>query len=167
MISSSRSGGAVLRILAVAALVLAGWLAWRGAEPLAASTGHDGRVVLPPAAPLPTLPVRQPTEQALSPTLAWLVGTWSMRDNSAVRDAACDFPSAITFLANGQYFSPKESGRFAVNASGLIYWDHITYDVDGGEDRSHFEEQSTRQITRVGDAVVYGSSVVLYRCNKL
>jgi hypothetical protein len=166
MISSSRSGGAVLRILAVAALVLAGWLAWRGAEPLAASTAQPGRVVLNLAPQASVLRVRQLKERARPPTLAWLVGTWSTRDNKGVRDAPCDLPSAITFLANGQYFSPKETGRFAVSASGMIYWGRITYDVDGGEDLSNFEERSTGRFTWVGDDVAYSDSVFLYRCEK-
>lgn len=44
------------------------------------------------------------------PTEAWLLGTWSGRDNRGDGTAACDLPSAITYLVDGRYLSPAASG---------------------------------------------------------
>ncbi len=149
-------------IVLVAGL-LALWLAWprdRAAhEPV-------GTVrVVAPEAPAARGSVPAP-ERAEAPTRDWLLGTWSQRDNKGAADAPCDQASVTTYLPNGQYFARGASGRYALGAGAISYWGRIVYDIDAGEDRSHFEERSSVPVQRIGAQAMQLGDALLYRCLK-
>lgn len=148
--------------MALVAGVLALWLAWPRyrAAPEPAGTV---RIVPQEASASPVI-VPAP-ERAEAPTRDWLLGTWSQRDNKGAGDAPCDQASAVTYLPGGQYFARGASGRYALGAGAISYWGRIVYDIDAGEDRSHFEERSSVPVARIG-AQAMQLGALLYRCRK-
>lgn len=121
-----------------------------GAAPVAAKIDHAAAALQPTALP----------------TEAWLLGTWSERDNGGDRTAACDLPSAITYLADGRYLSPAASGRYALGGGSLSLWGRVIFDMEAGADRSHVGERSTLPVARLDDDAMRVGGVVLYRCDK-
>lgn len=146
-------------IVLVAGL-LALWLAWPR-DRAAPETVGTVRVVAPEAPVI--VPAPEPAE---APTREWLLGTWSQRDNKGAADAPCDQASAVTYLPNGQYFARGASGRYALGAGAISYWGRIAYDIDAGEDRSHFEERSSVPVQRIGAQAMQLGDALLYRCLK-
>jgi hypothetical protein len=149
-----------------ATLLVAGlftlWLLW----PRDKAPEPAGAVRVPASvSPDPTVavPTPEPTAEA---TRDWLLGTWSLRDNRGAADAPCDQASAITYLPNGQYFARGASGRYTLGAGAISYWGRILYDIDAGEDRSHFEERSSTPIARIGAHALQLGDALLYRCLK-
>lgn len=153
--------GLAVAILVAGLLVL--WLVWPRDE---AATASVGTVRIAPA-PVTAAPVAAPAlERARAPARDWLIGTWSRRDNKGAADAPCDRASATTYLPNGQYFAWGASGRFALGVGEVSYWGRILYDIDAGEDRSHFEERSSVPVARIGAHAMQLGNALLYRCLK-
>jgi len=100
------------------------------------------------------------------PTLDWLVGTWSERDNKGALGSRCDLASVITYLTSGYYVSPAGSGRYALDGATIILWDRITFDDEAGADRSRVGERSFMPVTRLGGNAMRSRGTVLYRCDK-
>ncbi|MEP9360215.1 hypothetical protein [Sphingomonas sp. KR3-1] len=144
-----------------AALIL--WLAWprHKAAPEPAGTVR----VVPTGTPSPRAAAATP-ERAEAPTRDWLLGTWSQRDNKGAGDAPCDQASAVTYLPGGQYFARGASGRYALGTGTISYWGRIVYDIDAGEDRSHFEERSSSPVARIDAHAMQLGGTLLYRCLK-
>lgn len=148
---------------AVAALLLGLWLAW----PSPPDDPVPGGMVRIDASPQPMRPERAPAATGnQAATQAWLLGTWSLRDDGGVAGAPCDPQSVITYLPGGQYFAMGASGRYALGGGTISSWGRILYDVDAGEDRSHFEERVTEPVRRIGDHAMQRGDLLLYRCDK-
>jgi hypothetical protein len=100
------------------------------------------------------------------PTLDWLVGTWSERDNKGASGSRCDLASVITYLTSGYYVSPAGSGRYALDGATIILWNRITFDDEAGADRSHVNERSVVPVTRLRGNAMRSRGTALYRCDK-
>lgn len=152
-----------LAVIVLTAGALALWLAWPRDKASPEASGAV-RIAAPGASSTPAImPLPERTD---APTRDWLLGTWNLRDNRGVPDAPCDQASVITYLANGQYFAHGASGRYALGAGTISYWGRIVYDIDAGEDRSHFEERASVPVTRIGAHAMQLGGALLYRCLK-
>ncbi len=111
---------------------------------------------------------RPPAASAPTPSVVevGLAGTWSTSDNGDDPGASCDLPSAITFLADGQYFTNGESGRYEVARGSITRFDRILYDIDAGEDRSQFDRRITEALTLSSRGSAQIGARVLFRCEK-
>jgi hypothetical protein len=156
------------RWLGIAAIVLVAgllalWFAWPRDRAVPEPVGTVR--VAPVETPAPPVVVPAP-ERAEAVTRDWLLGTWSLRDNKGAGDAPCDQASVVTYLPNGQYFAKGASGRYALGGGAISYWGRIVYDIDAGEDRSHFEERSSVPVQRIGAQAMQLGDALLYRCLK-
>jgi hypothetical protein len=100
------------------------------------------------------------------PTLDWLAGTWSERDNKGAPGSRCDLASVITYLTSGYYVSPAGSGHYALDGATIIIWGRITFDDEAGADRSHVDERSVVPVTRLGGNAMRSQGAAFYRCDK-
>jgi hypothetical protein len=162
MMARPRVTDAIYLVAITAVLGLIVWVSLRPAArpsppaPIVVIAGQTGDKVVAPA-----LPATQPAV-----THDWMLGTWSRRDDQGRRDAPCDLASVITYLPNGQYFSPSRSGRYAAGAGTVTYWATILYDIDAGEDRSQFDRRTSETLSRSGDVAMQSGGIMLYRCDK-
>lgn len=157
----------VIAIVAIGCLAVAGGFSLRiGVErsPLTdvrvVEGGLRGMSATPGAAAV-TAPGHMPL-----PTLDWLAGTWSQRDNKGASGSRCDLASVITYLTSGYYVSPTGSGHYALNGATIIIWGRITFDDEAGADRSHVDERSVVPVTRFGWNAMQNQGAPLYRCDK-
>jgi hypothetical protein len=116
---------------------------------------------------IPAPPAMIGSSQSQAPTLDWLVGTWSRRDNKDALRTRCDLASVITYLTSGYYVSPVGSGRYALNGATLTTWGKVVFDNEAGADRSHVNERSSTSVTRLGENAMQSQGVPLYRCDKV
>jgi hypothetical protein len=107
------------------------------------------------------------SRQSPVPTLDWLAGTWSERDNKGALRTRCDLASVITYLTSGYYVSPVGSGRYALDGATLTTWGKVVFDNEAGADRSHANERSSTSVTRLGENAMQSQGVALYRCDKV
>lgn len=158
----------VIAIVAIGCLAVAGGFGLRsiGVE---RSPVTDIRVVKVGVRGISAMPgpaaVTAPSRGSL-PTLDWLVGTWSERENKGASGSRCDLASVITYLTSGYYVSPVGSGRYALDGATIILWGRITFDDEAGADRSHVDERSVVPVTRLGGNVMRSRGTALYRCDK-
>lgn len=157
-----------LRRLGAAAVVsasLLGWLFWGGSEPRIPSAQSVPIVEGPREQVLRPVLVHEDATYVL-PTLTWLLGTWSQRDNHGSLMAPCDLQSAISFRSGGEYSSATSIGRYTLTAGRLLLWGRIDIDVDAGEDRSHIAERATNTLHWLSDTAMLREGMALFRCDK-
>jgi hypothetical protein len=160
------------RVIAVAAsgcFAVAGWLGLRSIGVERSPLTDAVRVVKGGLRGMPATPgaagAIAPSHMPL-PTLDWLAGTWSRRDNKGASGNRCDLASVITYLSSGYYVSPAGSGRYALDGAMIITWGRITFDDEAGADRSHVAERSVVPVTRLGVNAMRSQGAALYRCDK-
>ena len=158
----------VIAIVAIGCLAVAGGFGLRsiGVErsPLTDVRVVKGGLRGMSATPGPAA-VTAPSHMPL-PTLDWLAGTWSERDNKGAPGSRCDLASVITYLTSGYYVSPAGSGHYALDGATIIIWGRITFDNEAGADRSHVDERSVVPVTRLGGNAMQSQGAPLYRCDK-
>jgi hypothetical protein len=159
----------VIAIVAIGCLAVAGGFGLRSIGVERSPLTDAVRVVKGGLRGMPATPgtagATAPSHMPL-PTLDWLAGTWSRRDNKGASGNRCDLASVITYLTSGYYVSPAGSGHYALDGATIIIWGRITFDDEAGADRSHVDERSVVPVTRLGGNAMRSQGAALYRCDK-
>jgi hypothetical protein len=156
----------VIALVAIGCLIAAGGLGVRSLALRRSPPPDAVRVVAVGLGGTPGRSAQIGAGQTPAPPHDWLAGTWSRRDNKGARSAPCDLPSAITYLASGNYVSLAGSGHYALAGTAITIWSRIIFYYEAGVDRSHVDERSITAVTRLRDDAMRTQGIALYRCDK-